>query len=160
MATPSSTLSLDLVEQMFPPPPTPPLADSAMGAYLREFVRAHGKTMHDLASVSGVSTTALSSYKKGLKQPRLSILQRLAQGMAAMDGKSSNGSYTQHTYHRLAALAQSGTTKGSQTVPESLQHHPLFQTLIARLETMDAAQREALLRLALGSADVLAPQQV
>jgi transcriptional regulator with XRE-family HTH domain len=155
---PFTSPTIELLKQ-FNPPDEPRYNETPMGTYLRKFIASHGRNMRQLADISGVSTTAISTYRTGQKQPRIAVLKRLAEGMAVIEGKEGDRTAIEGNFQRMVSLIGGATSPvvRPMSVSDRLSANPLFQALITRLEGMTDEQVETVVRLALNCADTIAP---
>lgn len=60
---------------------TPPPIRTWIGPRIREIRESLGLTQIELAARSGIGQTVLSKYERGLREPPLSQLERIARGL-------------------------------------------------------------------------------
>jgi transcriptional regulator with XRE-family HTH domain len=69
-----------------PSNPDPRAASIAFGRRLRQLRREHGLSQYDLATETGIHPTAIARMERGAREPRLTTIQRLAQGLDVHPG--------------------------------------------------------------------------
>ncbi len=73
---------------MMRPPgnPDPRAASTAFGRRLRQLRNEHGLSQDNLARETGIHPTAIARMERGAREPRLTTIQRLAQGLDVHPG--------------------------------------------------------------------------
>jgi transcriptional regulator with XRE-family HTH domain len=61
------------------------------GRRLREVRKEHGMSQEDLARRTDLHTTAIGRFERGLREPRLKSILRLAEGLAVAPGALLDG---------------------------------------------------------------------
>lgn len=62
----------------------------AFGKRLREVRREHGMSQDQLADRAGVHATVIGRMERGLREPRVTTVLRLAQGLSVQPGTLMN----------------------------------------------------------------------
>lgn len=80
----------------------PDTAALRFGQRLRELRYEQGLSQDDLWQTSGIHTTAISRLERGEREPRLSTILRLADGLAAEPGELLVGAESSSDAQRAA----------------------------------------------------------
>ena len=85
-----------------------------VGSFIQERLREVQVSQAELARAAAVSPATLNEYVKGKKLPGPDKIERLARGLATMEGYGDNQARVEHWHDRLREMQDRGLARGRE----------------------------------------------